>query len=249
MSAAGRVPPVRELLLSTDGVLDRAWLARALALPKNATLMDLDLGQLRARLLASGQARTAAIIRKFPSALAVSISERSPVARLLTPAGGDTPPMLLVARDGVAYDGAGYNPAMVDSLPCLEGVNLARRGGGFAPIEGMDTVADLLSRAQLDAEPIYRTWQTVSLARLASDGEIDVLTRDGLKVIFGTQEPFFRQLAKLDLLLDAAAGKPDQVVREINLSLGGQVSVAIGAAPAPQQAPAPTQPQFKIHIN
>jgi cell division septal protein FtsQ len=248
-ASAGKMAPVRDLLLSTDGVLDRAWLARTLALPKNATLMDLDLGRLRARLLASGQARTAAIVRKFPAALAVSISERSPVARILTGAGGTAPPVLLVARDGVAYEGAGYDPAMVASLPWLDGVTLKRRDGGYAPIEGMDTVAALLSRAQLDAEPIYRTWQTVSLGKLESDGEIGVQTRDGLKVIFGTQEDFFRQLARLDLLLDAAADKPDQVVREINLSLGGQVSVAVGPAPAPQDSPTPAQPQFKFHIN
>jgi len=130
-------------------------------------------------------------------------------------------------------------------------------------VDGMDTVADLLSRAEVDAEPIYRTWQTVSLAKLASDGEIEVRTRDGLKVIFGTQEDFFRQIAKLDLLLDAAVVKPGQVVREINLSIGGQAAVALGAADAPQDPPAQSpvasaaqppadltvSPQFNIHLN
>ena len=262
-SALASTAPVKDLALATDGVLDRAWLARTLALPKNAPLMELNLDRLRARLLASGQARTATLVRNFPSTLSVKLSERSPVARVAAETVGGAPGPLLVARDGVVYDGVGYDPAMVNSLPWLDGVKLARQGAGFAPVDGMDTVADLLSRAEVDAEPIYRTWQTVSLAKLASDGEIEVRTRDGLKVIFGTQEDFFRQIAKLDLLLDAAVVKPGQVVREINLSIGGQAAVALGAADAPQDPPAQSpvasaaqppadltvSPQFNIHLN
>ena len=76
----------------------------------------------------------------------------------------------------------GFDPAMVATLPWLDGVKLARRGAGFAPIAGMKAVADLLASAKLEAEGLYRTWQVVSLARLASDGEIEVHTRDGMKV-------------------------------------------------------------------
>ena len=231
--------PVRELRLATDGVLDRAWLARTLQLPRGATLMELDLGRLRTRLLASGQARTAAIDRVFPATLAVRVSERSPVARLAAPAGAEGAGPLLVARDGVAFAGEGYAPAMLATLPELEGVKLVRQGEGYAPIAGMGTVADLLARAQLDAASIYRSWQAVSLAKLASDGEIAVRNRDGLTVIFGTQEDFFRQLGKLDLLLDAAAGKPGQAMREINLSIEGQASVALAPAVTPDAAAVP----------
>jgi cell division protein FtsQ len=232
----GGSAPVRDLTLTTDGVLDKAWLARTLALPRGASLMELDLEGLRSRLLASGQARTAAIVRKFPSTLAVTLSERSPVARLAAPGAGPGGPALLVARDGIAYHGSGYDPAMTGSLPWLVGANPARPGGRPAPIAGMGTVADLLNRAQLDAAPIYRTWKSVDISRLETDGEIVVLTGDGLRETFGTQEDFYRQLAKLDLLLDAAAARPGEVIRDINLSLGGQVSVAMAPAPAP---PAP----------
>ena len=103
--SAATICPIREITLATDGVLDRAWLTRTLALPKISTLLALDLGQLRARVLASGQARTAAIVRDFPSTLSVRFSVRAPVARIQAPGGDLAPRALLAARDGVAYEG------------------------------------------------------------------------------------------------------------------------------------------------
>ena len=171
--------------LVTDGVLDQAWLKRTLALPKTATLAEVDLQQLRARVLEGGQVATAAIIKNFPVTLAVHISERTPVARVMAQLGGGEQKPLLVARDGVVYAGIGYDSALLSTLPWLDGIRLVRRGPGFLPIEGMDTVAELLARAKLEAESIYRTWWAVSLERLQSDGLIEVRTHEGLKVIFG----------------------------------------------------------------
>src|SRR6185369_2241372 len=67
MPAAARAVPVRNFTLKTnaDGVLDATWLRSALALPKGAALMELDLQQLRARLLADGQVSAASITRVF----------------------------------------------------------------------------------------------------------------------------------------------------------------------------------------
>lgn len=227
--------PVRNIVLVTDGVLDREWLVHVLALPKGAALMALDLGQLRGRVLASRQVAAASIIRNFPATLQVRMTERAPVARVLVQDGAGAPKVMLVARDGVVYEGAGYDLPLLDSLPWLDGTRLVRSGRCYAPIAGMDSVAELLARAKMEAEPLYRGWRVVSLARLASDGEIEVRTLDGTKVIFGTQEDFFRQLARLDLLLDAARARGGDPVREIDLSLGDQVPVSFG--PGPQEAP------------
>ena len=40
--------PVKDIVLVTDGVLNRDWIVRTLALPKNATLMGIDLYKLHA---------------------------------------------------------------------------------------------------------------------------------------------------------------------------------------------------------
>ena len=126
---------------------------------------------------------------------------------------------------------AGYDPAMIDSLPWLDGVTLTHGAGPFPLIEGMPAVAQLLSTAQLETGPVYRTWRTVSLAPARNPTvKSTSRPRDGLKVTFSAQDDFFRQLAKLDLLLDLAKAQPDKALREINLTLGAQVPVAVTAA-------------------
>ncbi|MEO6873627.1 MAG: FtsQ-type POTRA domain-containing protein [Opitutaceae bacterium] len=236
--------PVKDLLLVTDGVLDQTWMNRTLALPKKTSLMELDLFQLRTRVLASGQVRAATITRNFPSTLAVSLSERMPVARLSAQNKDDAPRTLLVARDGVVYEGVGYDAAMIETLPWLGGVKLTRAGGTFQPIAGMESVAELLAKAKMEAEHLYNTWKVVSLAKLNSDDELEVTTKDATKITFSITEDFFRQLANLDAILDAAAAHPEKSLREINLAVGSQVPVsfhdaapAITAAPVSRSAP------------
>jgi cell division protein FtsQ len=228
---------VRNLVLVTDGVLDRNWLARTLAVPANATLMGLDLEQLRSKVLGDPQVASASVSRNFPDTLTVRVSERSPVVRLSAQAGSDAPRALLVSRDGVAFDGTGFDPAMVASLPWIEGAPLARSGAAITPIAGMSAVSDLLASAKLEAEGLYSTWQVISIAHLASDGEIEVRTKDGLRVVFGTDENFLRQIARLDLLMDSSKD-PTRPLRQVDLSLGSQVPVAYGtAAPMLSRAP------------
>src|SRR4051812_45219288 len=131
--------------------------------------MELDLQQLRARLLADGQVSAASITRNFPDTIEVRIAERSPVARLHAQFENGEARTLLVARDGVVFAGSGFEPQRLELMPWLDGVKLTRTSGRFAPIEGMGAVADLLADARLEADHLYSTWQVVSLARLQSD--------------------------------------------------------------------------------
>jgi cell division protein FtsQ len=229
MPEAAKTDRLRSLVLVTDGVLDRNWLARTLSVPADVTLMGLDLDKLREKVLADPQVSSAAVIRNFPDKLTVRISERSPVARMMAQSGAQAPAMLLVSRDGVAFSGTGFDPAMVATLPWIDGVKLARAGNGYGPVEGMKAVSDLLSTAKLEAEELYRTWQVISLSRLASDGAIEVYTRGGMKVVFGTREDYLRQIARLDLLVDSTTD-PTRPIRQVDLSLGSQVPVTFGTA-------------------
>ncbi len=230
MPAAARTVPVKNFVLKTnaDGVLDAAWLRSALGLPKGATLMELDLQQLRARLLADGQVSVASLTRNFPDTLEVRIAERAPVARLQAQFGDGAERTLLVARDGAVFPGHGYDTARIETLPWLAGFKLARAGGRFAPIEGVNVAADLLAHAQLDTPHLYAAWQVVSLARLASDREIEVQTKTGTTVVFGAEGDFAVQLAKLDFQLELLA-KATAPVAKINLALGREVPVSFVA--------------------
>ena len=206
----------------TDGVLDRAWLRRTLALPASATLANIDPAALRPRLLAGGQVKTAEFVRHFPRTLAVHIVERTPVARLMAQTAGGVQKEYLVARDGVVYSGAGYDPQMVKTLLWLDGVHLQLGGPGLATISGMDQAAEFLAQCSiLVVQHLTRTWRVISLARLESDGLIEIRTAVDTRIMFDLRQgnPYV-QLARLDTVLDRMAGSvPAGAVRVINLAL------------------------------
>ncbi|HTQ29601.1 MAG TPA: FtsQ-type POTRA domain-containing protein [Opitutaceae bacterium] len=255
LAAAGTQIPLKDITLTTDGVLNHDWLVRTLALPKSASLMGLDLYALRTRLLADGQVCAAVLTRNFPATLAVNVQERAPVARVMAQIGEAPPRALLVARDGIVYAGEGYDPALLGTLPWLDGVRLVRSGNGFAPIDGMETVADLLATARNQAESLYRSFAVVSLARLASDGELVVRSQDIPEIIFSTRDDFFRQLARLDYVLDLARTQPDKPLKSVDLADGLQVPVALSpdspnAAAATAAPPATGGGAFVLpHLN
>ena len=222
--------PVRTITVLTDGVLDQAWVVRVLALPPSIGLMELDLYALRARLMASGQVASAVLTREFPDTLRVVLAERSPIVRLKAQLGSDAPREFLVARDGTVFVGEGYPVETTDSLPWLGGVRLVREGAGFLPLSGVDQVADLLATALAHAPRQYSTWRIISLARLSTDGEIVVQSAEASEIIFGTREDFYPQIARLDLILEQTAARPDQPLRRVNLAVGpAQVPVSFAS--------------------
>jgi cell division protein FtsQ len=229
--------PVKTVSLRTDGVLEKAWVTRKLALAKNAGLMELDLEALKARLLESGQIQTVVLTRKFPDTLVVMLAERTPVARVRAQIGAAQPKDLLVARDGVVYEGLSYDPGLIGSLPYLADVGMKCVRGRYEPIQGMDKVAELLSTAHANIPALYRNWQIVSLARFESDGFIIVRSKEVKEITFDTREnDFFKQVALLDMVVAEAHLQPDRPARSVNLAIGesqgcAQVPVVLESAP------------------
>lgn len=214
--------PLRDYAVRTDGVLDKAWVKRTLDLPKSASLMEVDLVDLKRRLEESGQVSKAVIERRFPDVLVVTLQERTPVARVMARIGDASPVSFMVARDGMVYSGFGYNSAMTEALPFIDGVKLVREGAGFERIEGMDTVADLLGTAQASAPALYHSFKVVSLARFGLDRTLSVKSSEVDAITFGSsQDGFYRQLARLDYILEEtrrqnAAGQ----LKSVNLAIG-----------------------------
>lgn len=224
--------PVRDIVVITDGVLNQQWVAATLALPRNASLMSLDLPALRDRLLQSGQVRVAVLARNFPDALVVTLQERTPVARVQASHRDGAAQQFLVAKDGVVYEGVNYDKQMVASLPWLDGIRLVRSGTGFEPIAGMAEVSALLSMAQLQAPDLYREWIIVSLARLADRDEIVIKAQDIPEIIFTRKRDYYKQIAQLDYVVDATrAPLAETNLQSVNLSLDGQVPVRLKTSP------------------
>lgn len=220
--------PLTAPQLETDGFLsaDATWLVRTLALPKNATLIALDLDQLRERLLAHGQVQTAVLTKVFPSTLKVRITERTPIARVRAQIGSQEPQVFLVARDGVMFAGAGIEDALLKTLPWLDSLSVTRDIDGLARVAGMNVVADLLGKAKLEAEHLYAKWHLISLTRLNTDAEIDVQTTSGGLIVFSATSDFFTQIAKLDLTLDKLSAQ-GAVFKRISLGNGRDVTVTL----------------------
>lgn len=203
LASAVKSEPVKDVVVVTDGVLSKDWALRTLALPRSTTLMALDLAALREKLIACGQVRVAVLTRNFPDTLVLNLQERTPIARIQVEDSLEKK-QLLVAKDGVVYEGVNYDKALVTTLPWLDGFRLRRNddGKGYAPIDGMKPIADLLATAQVQAPHLYREWLFVSLARLVSHDEIAVKAQDIPEIVFNAKQDFFVQLAKLDYMID-----------------------------------------------
>jgi cell division protein FtsQ len=261
LAAPAESMPLREIAVRTDGVLGHAWVERTLQIAPGTGIMELDLPALRQRLLASGQVRDAVVTRRFPDVLAAILEERSPVIRARVQTGEGELNNLFVARDGSVFFGERYDESLVNSLPWLGGVNLSRAvaGPGFAPVAGMEAVSELLGTTRASAPALARDFQVISLARYASDGVLLVRTPEIAEIVFGTRDDFYRQLARLDYILDELRSRPGSpAIRTINLAIGGQqVPVAFepassAAATAPAVRPvtrplvAPAQNFFRL---
>jgi POTRA domain, FtsQ-type len=248
LKAPVKSSPLREIVLQSDGPLDHAWVERTLALAPGIDLMEVDLYAMRERLLAHPQVRTAVLARKFPDKLAVVLEERMPVARVRIPEVDGSLVDCLVSRDGFVFPGINFTADRTDLLPYLDGLKLKRAGKGFAPVEGMETVSDLLGTARINAFDLYTRWRTVSLARLAVDGVIVVRSTDIPEITFGTRDDFLKQIAQLDLIIDHTRAQTDgRKLAAVNLAVGLSANGILVPVVYAQPDPAPgAQPAASI---
>jgi cell division protein FtsQ len=233
--------PLREVVVvnDADGVLDQEWVEKTIAVRKGTPLMEVDINQMRNRLLATPQVKAVDIRRDFPGTLTVTMRERLPIARI-NAKGANGAQILLVARDGVVFDGQGYDKSRLSLLPYLDGVRLVRnRFGGFLPIGGMEDVAHLMQSAQNNAPLLYSEWKVISLSRLANYDELVVKSRAIPEIVLSRRIDFTQQLARLDYIADYARTQPEAVVQRVDLSLGSDVPVAFENT-APRLLPAST---------
>lgn len=220
--------PLKHITVESNGVLSEGWVSDQLALGEDVGLMDLDLYTLRSRLTETGQVQAAVLTREFPDTLKVILDERSPVVRVKARLNGPDVRDFLVARDGTVFSGYGFSTQTLSSLPWLGGIRLVRNGAGFLPLDNLDAVADLLITARGHAPDLFETWRVVSLERMGQDGEIVVQSSVVPKIIFGTREGFYSQIARLDLILAETRSHSRAPLKSINLAVGAsQVPVAL----------------------
>lgn len=214
-----KADPLREIIVLTDGVLSDTWAKEALNLPEGIALMAVDLDAVRATLLRTGQVKGVVVARDFPDTLVITVEERVPVIRIMAAIEPGTLEPLVVSRDGVVYRPINNNPAMLNSLPWLDGVRLTRQGEGFAPLPGIDAVSDLLLAVQQEAPHLGADWRVISLEEAP---RLVVRTRAIKQIVFDALNTR-RQLAWLDHILDQESRRPEpRAIERIDLSIAAR---------------------------
>jgi hypothetical protein len=223
--------PITRIDFASDGVLDRAWMERTFPLDGRTPAMAFDVHALKERLERLGQVREATVAIILPDVLQVRVREREPLlrARVQTPGGHIR--NVLVAADGVVFEGAGYPAETLRRLPGLTGVRFQLEGDRFLPIAAMPTVAPLLEEARREFPELYRTWQWISLADLRDDpgaphALITVKSLEADRILFAPRV-FHRQLVKLSEVLALVREQGLGGFHRIDLSFSEQAIVQI----------------------
>lgn len=224
-AAVAEQTPLRDIVVLTDGTLTEAWAEKQLALPDGIPLMTIDLEAAKLALEAEGQVRAAVVTRHFPSTLLVTLEERAPIARMMVAVDPARPEPMFVARDGAVYRGFFYDRDLEARLPWLAPNRLVRDRDGFAPIAGLENVAELLLAAIQDAPHLVDSFHIISLAE---SPQIVVEISEGPQAVFSPGD-FRLQLARLDYVLDLCRQQPlpHGTPGRIDLSLGTQVVVQL----------------------
>ena len=176
----------------TDGVLDQPGCSATLALPEERRPDGARSFALRDRLLASGQVHDCRRSRaKFPDTLSVVIERTFPGGARSMVGGGETKAVSGRPRRR-RVRGVGFDPAMVADAA------VARRRGAQAHAGTASRRSTAWKRSPTCSPPrssrrriFIETGGCVSLARLESDGEIEVhVERRCRRSVFGTARGF-----------------------------------------------------------
>ena len=231
-----RAEPIRQILFETDGVLSEKWAGRTLALRPGTTLLDLSIFELKERLEASGQVRSAVVERQFPDSLKISVRERIPVARVAVQDGFGSSETLLVAPDGTLYRGRDYDRVFLKTLPYLAGVQPRKdREGRFYPLPGMELPTAFLQRIRYEYPELYGALRILDLEDLQAGTDLPgagfVARLRRYPDIRFSPAGFESQLEKLELVLadlEERIRRPEdrRLIDRVDLSIDGPVVVS-----------------------
>jgi hypothetical protein len=138
--------------------------------------------------------------------------------------------MRLVDRMGSIYDGIGYTRGDLSKLPYLSPYLSSR--GDYSPLLGIETVADLLKKCEVNHPQEYARWWQVILRNYTGNpdlpGEVIEITRKGsagnTRLIFGASEDLGLQLDRLSYIQAVAVDLGDTLV-SVDLSMKDAAAV------------------------
>jgi hypothetical protein len=226
----GPTLPVDSVKYATDGVLSLNSIKLMLQIPENATLMDLELKDIRSKLERDPQIAFARVRRRFPSTLQVEITEHKPLYRLFIRAKKGIPEMWLVSGTGVIYKGKDFRNATLHALPYLNpdpGLLKKDERNDYQRIPVLEKVSPLLEIARSDFPELYREWKVVSFLRPDADesdpGAHILIESKGVKEMRFAPRNYRAQLRRLKYLLLEPGFQNNKSIDSIDLSHGRSV--------------------------
>jgi hypothetical protein len=226
----GPTLPVDSVKYATDGVLSLNSIKLMLQIPENATLMDLELKDIRSKLERDPQIAFARVRRRFPSTLQVEITEHKPLYRLFIRAKKGIPEMWLVSGTGVIYKGKDFRNATLSALPYLNpdpGLLKKDERNDYQRIPVLEKVSPLLEIARSDFPELYREWKVVSFLRPDADesdpGAHILIESKGVKEMRFAPRDYRAQLRRLKYLLLEPGFQNNKSIDSIDLSHGRSV--------------------------
>jgi len=236
LASFGSEHSLQKISFESDGVLRQAWLRGRLGISRGMPLMEIDIFQLRQRLLEEDQVVDAVVQRRYPDTLHVGIEERQPVFRLVVDREGERK-TLLVSADGRVYEGRGYSESALRRLPFLAGMRLREVSGGYDPIERIEPVVRLWERMRREHREFSRSVRVIDLSRLDPDPLMPysaiIVRSTEVREIFFDPTDIDRQLARLDTILGIFRQQGIVGSRRVDLRFEDSVPVQISHLNAP----------------
>ena len=224
---------VKRVLFDTNGVLDEAWLSDVIQINRNMQLMDINIFELKHSLESYDQVLEAKVVRIFPDALRVELTEEIPMFKLKMQSSEGVNFLQCVGRTGVVYDGMGYTKAYLEQLPYL--IPYRHLNQKYLPINGLDYVAPLINLLEEEGLTKRIRLHSISLENFSGDtefpGQIIELKSDLIpRILFGAYHDYPEQVAHLNYILSYINGSGNPEVKRVDLSL----SCLLYTSPSPR---------------
>jgi cell division septal protein FtsQ len=230
VSRIGPSQPLSQVVFESNGVLNKSWLEKSMALPWGIPLLSVDIADLKMQLQSHGQIAHATVERLFPNTLKIGVEELQPIARILLRESTLRSSIYLVSKEGCIYKGEAYPTTVLEHLPFLEGVLIKKDlQGNLLPLPGMEPIEALLTLARNHYPTLYKCWKSISLERFKGNPDVlgaalEVKTHENQTVLFSPQKPL-DQLQRLDYIAQYALQQGKPFPRRVDLTLEDQAAV------------------------
>lgn len=222
-----RVPnnkiPLQTVQFKTNGHITKKFLIKALAIKKNALFDDINIFNLKKRLLNITQVKDVYIERKFPASIFIKLEERIPLLKFVIQNGDEIDLLFVDRNNGSIFHGSCLPKKVMLATPYVE-LNLERTPTnkiGYKPIAGIQHIKHLIDLLRDEYPYIYNDIHKFSLLKYdpregANWSRIEIYQKSGKVIVFNPHN-LELQLLNLDYILNERKF-PQNSVRKIDLS-------------------------------